>query len=363
MGIASDDDASSEAGFPPLPSSILDEPNPGDVYDRPATPPIAPRVRRRRSTDSSGSTPVSEHQKRRRLEFANKLCDQVGVTPLQRSQVAAHSQLSTHDLILTIYTQGLAVKAVPGEQYDFSKSRVFKEFITPRLHATVLDANIDAYVTGVTERFVKHIRVNYQTYHLERSDLAEFAFNKSCNTAVSGLFTAYRSDIKKKFFESLDSQVDIGTLAESFNMENYQMTREHWGRYAVIRSYVSEYQKEKREDRKTGSFWSYIDKKLARIRQGLLKHPEPERAARLKKKIDKALTLDQQKYPFVPDENDPTSRPPVVVDARFSDVPDWQLACETSLLEMQGDGSGSANPVDPAIIANAVIGAVAEVEG
>ncbi|KAG9076753.1 hypothetical protein FRC06_009336, partial [Ceratobasidium sp. 370] len=229
MGIASDDDASSDFHVEQLPPPVHNELHPGDVHARPASPPMAPRVRRRRLTDSSDDAPASEQQKKRRLEFANKLCDQVGVTPLQCSQVTAHSQLSTHDLILTIFTQGLAIKATAGDSLDFSKTKAFKDFITPRLHATLLDANIDAYV--------RHIRLNFQTYHLERSDLAEFAFNKSCSTAVSGLFTTYRSDIKKKFFESLDSQADIGTLAESFNMENYQMTMEHWGRYAVIRSY------------------------------------------------------------------------------------------------------------------------------
>ncbi|KAG9092787.1 hypothetical protein FRC06_011799 [Ceratobasidium sp. 370] len=344
MGIASDDDASSDFHVERLPPPVHYEPHPGDAHAHPASPPMGPRVRRRRLTDSSDDAPASEQQKKRRLEFANKLCDQVGVTPLQRSQVAAHSQLSTHDLILTIFTQGLAVKTVAGDSLDFSKTKAFKDFITPRLHATLLDANLDAYVVGATERFVKHIRLNFQIYHLERSDLAEFAFNKSCSTAVSGLFTTYRSDIKKKFFESLDSQVDIGTLAESFNMENYQMTMEHWGRYAVIRSYVSEYQKEKKSDVKVASFWGYIDAKLARVRQGLLKYPEPERAGRLKKRIDKALALDQQLYPFVPDENNPTSRPPMVVAARFSDVPDWQLACEVSLLEMQACGNGPAGP-------------------
>ena len=35
-----------------------------------------------------------------------------------------------------------------------------------------------------------------------------------------------------------------------------------------------------------------------------------------------------------------TSRPAVVVAARFAEVPDWQQACETALLEMQDHPSG-----------------------
>ncbi|KAF8607878.1 hypothetical protein BDV93DRAFT_552692 [Ceratobasidium sp. AG-I] len=352
MGIASDDD---EPGWPgPGQLALRDGaigPNPGEQVLRPATPPVVPRRRRTRLADSSDDELLSEQQKKRRVDFANKLCDQIGVTPLQRAQVSGYSLLSTHDMILSIYAHGLAPKsALPGDSTDFAKSRVFKEYIAPRLHASILDANLESYVTGLTESFVKHIRRNFQSYHLERSDLAEYAFSKSCNAAVSSAFTAYRAELKKKFFESIDSEIDIGTLAQSFTMENYQMTTEHWARYAVIRSYVLDYQSDLKNGKKPGSFWTYIDKKLAKVRQGLAKFPESERAGRLQTKLDAALSADQQKYPFIPDENDITSRPAVVVAARFADVPDWQLACETALLEMQDHPSGptDAENVDAA---------------
>ncbi|KAF8602666.1 hypothetical protein BDV93DRAFT_557147 [Ceratobasidium sp. AG-I] len=341
MGAASaigDDFVPSDNEEPPQSQSPVNE-NEGH-WGRPATP-DRPGRGRMRSPDSS---PVTDTRQRQRRRFANEACDRIGVSAASRIEAIARSQFSTHDLLVLSYIEGLVPKASGSEaMVDFSKSRAFKDFVAPRLNASLLDANIDCYVKGLTACFVKHIRLNFASYGLQRSDLADYHFIKSCTSAVSGALTTHRNEIKSKLLISIETKQDIGSLVQHIVMGNFEVTTEHWHRFAILRDYLLDFQELCRKGTyTTGQFWNFIDAKLQKLRDNLEMFPVPERAKRLKIQNEIVLSADQKKFPFVADPEGLIARPATVVSARFSDVPDWQLACQRALVEMQAYAANEA---------------------
>ncbi|KAJ1300389.1 hypothetical protein OPQ81_005208 [Rhizoctonia solani] len=100
--------------------------------------------------------------------FADECCKEFGLADALKEDVLRTAKLPPHLLLLRLHARTVAFgEHVQTTQVNsFLTSREFKETITRRLQAGLLDPHISHYVNGTTAQFARHIIENPASYEI-----------------------------------------------------------------------------------------------------------------------------------------------------------------------------------------------------
>ncbi|CAE7144872.1 unnamed protein product [Rhizoctonia solani] len=272
------------------------------------------------------------------FSFANECCEEFGLADGLKEDVLRTAKLPPQLLLVRLYARTVAFgKNVQTTKVDsFLTSREFKQTISRRLQAGLLDPHISNYVEGTTARFVKHIVNNPASYEIPAAVQAQFMHSKLFSSAVAKVLSSFRGELQRKIQRSIAEKEDIGTLASRLAIHGFQMTQEHILRIAFLRSYYVEFtskpndkadplskDKEKEskkadKDKAETRFWSFIDAKLEKFHKRSLK----DRLSSLERNLAK----DKRAFPPL------KGGAPVVPS---TNMPEWQASVTRAISTME----------------------------
>ncbi|KAF8748626.1 hypothetical protein RHS01_10717 [Rhizoctonia solani] len=144
-------------------------------------------------------------------DYAALCCEEFGLTDLDKADVLRVSQMHAQ-FIAFLLTE------------SFLLSTKFKDHVTRRIQATFLDATIPTYVRGSTARLIQHMQENPGSWRIPRAVHAHFVNSK-----------AFRKQLRqlRAIFVAI-----CGGRSRS-----YQPTNEHWRHFALLRSYMADWEK------------------------------------------------------------------------------------------------------------------------
>ncbi|GAB1522371.1 hypothetical protein RhiTH_005485 [Rhizoctonia solani] len=209
-------------------------------------------------------------------DYAALCCEEFGLTDSDKADVVRVSQMHAQFIAIRQYTRVVALTQHITQSLteSFLLSIEFKDHVTRCTQATFLDATIPTYVHGSTARLI----------------------------------------IKKSMVDNLD----IGALAAKLCVKGYQPTNEHWRCFALLRSYMADWEKLPcHPGRGRGTpYWSFIDTKLDKLRIRCTKPTKAATEAAVKSVLKGILKRDQEWH------IGPTSGP-TKLPAR-SQIAEWQ---------------------------------------
>ncbi|CAE6455300.1 unnamed protein product [Rhizoctonia solani] len=282
--------------------------------------------------------------------FAKACCEELGIADGLKDDVLQTAKLPPQLMLIRLYARTVAFgKNVQTTKVDaFLSSPEFKETITRRLQAGLLDPHISCYVEGTTARFVKHIIDNPASYEIPTAVQAQFMHSKSFSSAIGKVLSTFRGELQRKLARSITDKEDIGTLASRLAIHGFIMTQEHLFRIAFIRTYYIEFtsksgnktapsSKDKEKDKaETKWFWSFIDAKIEKFNK---KSPKDRLSA-----LERNIAKDRRMFP------PPKAGAPVTPS---TNMPEWQASVTRSVATMEGYQSGppedEAPPPPPAV--------------
>ncbi|KAJ1300240.1 hypothetical protein OPQ81_005069 [Rhizoctonia solani] len=268
------------------------------------------------------------------FSFAHGCCEEFGIADGLKEDVLRTAKLPPQLLLVRLYARTVAFgKNVQTTKVDsFLTSREFKETITRRLQAGLLDPHITNYVEGTTARFVKHIVENPASYEISTAVQAQFMHSKSFSSAVGKVLSAFRGELQRKIMIE-DTAIDHrlrGYWDACFATRHSRLSGDprtsppncifgKSGNKADALSSNKEKDNNKAEkDKSETKFWSYIDAKIAK----LSKKPLKDRLSAL----ERSLANDKRAFP------PPKTGAPAMPSAS---MPEWQASVTRAVSTME----------------------------
>ncbi|GAB1527464.1 hypothetical protein RhiTH_010639 [Rhizoctonia solani] len=244
--------------------------------------------------------------------FADGCCEEFGLADALKEDVLQTAKLPPQFLLTCLYARTVAFgKHVQNTKVDsFLTSREFKETVTRRLQAGLLDPYITRYVDGTTARFVRHIIENPASYEIPMAVQAQFMHSKLFSSAIQ------RSVIEGE---------DIVTLSSKLAIHGFQMGKDHILRIAFLRDYYIDFTTKNNaktaqlsNDNKTETkFWSFVDAKLEKLMRKSLND-------RLQS-LDCTLAKDKRRFTA------PKAGAPAILS---KSMPEWQASVSHAISTM-----------------------------
>ncbi|KAG8722884.1 hypothetical protein FRC08_004514 [Ceratobasidium sp. 394] len=228
-------------------------------------------------------------------DYAWMCCEEFGLIDADREDVVQALQMHNHLIALRSYTRITSLtRNVQRMIVDsFLSTTEFKDHITRRVQAILLDPSLSAYVCGLTDRLVKHMQLHPNIWHIPPVVQANFLHTKLSSRPlwrwrVISVAICTGRQLKK----SIVQKCDIITLAEQLCIKGYQPEREHLKRYHEDWLKLPSI----RGKRQT-SFWEFIDSKLEKLRTVCTRSTTAETHAAIKHKLKLALDEDKLEFP------------------------------------------------------------------
>ncbi|GAB1521051.1 hypothetical protein RhiTH_004142 [Rhizoctonia solani] len=244
--------------------------------------------------------------------FADGCCEEFGLANALKEDVLRTAKLPPQFLLTRLYARTVAFgKHVQNTKVDlFLTSREFKETVTRRLQAGLLDPYITRYVDGTTARFVRHIIENPASYEIPMAVQAQFMHSKLFSSAIQ------RSVIEGE---------DIVTLSSKLAIHGFQMGKDHILWIAFLRDYYIDFTTKNNaktaqlsNDNKTETkFWSFVDAKLEKLMRKSLND-------RLQS-LDCTLAKDKRRFTA------PKAGAPAILS---KSMPEWQASVSHAISTM-----------------------------
>ncbi|KAF8749048.1 hypothetical protein RHS01_10428 [Rhizoctonia solani] len=132
--------------------------------------------------------------------FADGCCEEFGLANALKEDVLQTAKLPPQFLLTCLYACTVAFgKHIQNTKVDlFLTLRKFKETVTQRLQAGLLDLYITWYVDGTTAWFVRHIIENPASYEIPMAVQAQFMHSKLFLSAVGRVLSTFWGEVQQK---------------------------------------------------------------------------------------------------------------------------------------------------------------------
>ncbi|EUC61137.1 hypothetical protein RSOL_383970, partial [Rhizoctonia solani AG-3 Rhs1AP] len=319
-----------------------DPSNTNDIETRSPESRVPPLANRRpRSPDSASN----QTRKRRNIEYAKEVCNQLRVDGSAREDIIRASHLSLEEL--QIRTYAMVVKSVVAKQEhapdEFVKSSTFGQ-IAKKIQLAILDPHISAYKEDSTRRFVNYIRDHPEAFHINTDDVESGVLAGSeFQTAVSVVLTQMRAEIKRKIISSVAPDCltrDIEALAYDIVPQGYVCKESHLARFAFLRAYYVRWAADSETKLK---YWEYIDAKLLQLSERYKDKDKATAEAKIDGRMQKLLKQDRLDYP-APARKNERRKGRVQVASKNAVVPVWQRQAGNNVINMESEPITATEP-------------------
>ncbi|KAG9074588.1 hypothetical protein FS749_013826 [Ceratobasidium sp. UAMH 11750] len=127
---------------------------------------------------------------------------------------------------------------------------------------------------------------------------ANFLTSKAFKKAIVAVASNFRGDMRRKIRRSITDKLDIGGMAKRLCIKGYQPTVGHWRRFALLQSYMQDWDKlpvKSGKSRRT-PYWTFIDSKLDKLQEKCAKSNDKDTQKAIKEMLKAVVVQDQKKY-------------------------------------------------------------------
>ncbi|KAB5589079.1 hypothetical protein CTheo_7478 [Ceratobasidium theobromae] len=266
------------------------------------TPPGSPNLAATHAQTIAENLTADFHELNSRTvrNYAALCCQEFGLTDSDKDDILRISQMHTHLIAVRQYTRVVALTRSVHRMVleSFLESSEFKDYITRRVQATFLDAELPTYVRGCTSRLIQHMQANPASWRIPPIVHANFISSKAFWKAVGAIASNFRGDMRRKIKKSINENWDIGAFAKKLCVKGYQPTLDHWRRFALLRCYMHDWEElpVRRGKGRLMPFWAFIDTKMDKLRVKCTKPTEAATRKAVKEMLKANLKDDRRRY-------------------------------------------------------------------